>query len=57
MNNNSKNHSLLELDQKIKNLLFYKRNIHKNSTCSKILELMYPDIKINNRTTSILFRR
>jgi len=32
-----------ELDQKIKNLLFYKKNIHKNSTSSQILKLLYPD--------------
>ena len=31
------------LEKKIKNLLLYKRRIHKNSTSSKILDLLYPD--------------
>jgi len=44
--NNSKNQELLELDQKIKHILFYKKSVHRNSTCSKILDLMYPDIKL-----------
>jgi len=39
---NSKN-QIDELDHKIKNLLFYKKNIHKNSTSSQILKLLYPD--------------
>ena len=34
---------LSDLDHKIKNLLFYKKNIHKDSTASKILELLYPN--------------
>ncbi|WP_316506122.1 hypothetical protein [Nitrosopumilus sp.] len=37
---NSKN-QINELDQKIKKLLFYKKNIHKNSTTNKILKLLY----------------
>ena len=37
---------MLELDRKVKNLLFYKKNIHRNSTRSKILEMMYPDVKL-----------
>lgn len=43
---NSKNHELIKLDHKIKNLLFYKKNIHKNSTASQILKLLYPDKKL-----------
>jgi len=38
-----------ELDHKIKNLLFYKRKIHKNSTSSQILKLLYPDKKLTVR--------
>ena len=40
----SKNHNnLSELDKKIKRILLYRKKIHRNSTCSKILEIMYPD--------------
>ena len=39
----SKNHNLSELDRKIKRILLYMKKIHRNSTCSKILEIMYPD--------------
>ena len=39
----SKNHNLSELDRKIKHILLYKKKIHRNSTCSKILEMMYPN--------------
>ena len=40
----SKNHNnLSELDKKIKRILLYRKKIHRNSTCSKILEMMYPD--------------
>ena len=31
------------LEKRIENILFYKRRIHKNSTSSKILNLLYPD--------------
>ena len=50
---NLKNSELIKLDQKIKNLLFYKKNIHKNSTSSKILKLLYPDKQLTiNQITS-----
>jgi len=43
--NMSKNDNLSELDRKIKYILFYKKKIHRNSTCSKIMEMLYPDIR------------
>lgn len=39
----SKNHDLSELDRKIKRILLYKKKIHRDSTCSRILEMMHPD--------------
>jgi hypothetical protein len=45
--NNKK--SLLDLDRKVKNLLLYKKNIHRNSTRSKILDMMHPNIKLTIR--------
>ena len=39
----SRNSELIKLDHMIKNLLFYKKSIHKNSTSSQILKLLYPD--------------
>ena len=41
-----RNHNLSELDRKIKRILLYKKKIHRNSTCSKILEMMYPDMPV-----------
>ena len=41
--NISKNHNLSELDRKIKRILLYKKKIHRNSTCSKVMEMLYPD--------------
>ena len=38
--------SLLNLDRKIKSLLFYRKNVHRNSTQSKILDMMYSDINL-----------
>lgn len=38
--------SLLDLDRKVKDLLFYKKNVHRNSTRSKILDIIYPDTKL-----------
>jgi len=43
--NNKQNHSLSELDRKVKRILFYKKKIHRNSTCSKVMEMMYPDMQ------------
>ena len=43
---NSKNYELIKLDHKIKNILFYKKSIHKNSTSSQILKLLYPIKKL-----------
>ena len=34
-----------ELDRKVKRILFYKKKIHRNSTCSKIMEILYSDIR------------
>ena len=48
-NYNCKNQELMQLDQKVKNLLLYKKKIHRNSTCSKIMETMYPDIRLTIR--------
>lgn len=48
-NNNAKN--LQDLDRKVKDLLFYKKNVHRNSTRSKILDMLYPDIKLTIRQT------
>ena len=39
-----RNHNLLELDRKIKRILLYKKKIHRNSTCSKVMETLYPDM-------------
>ncbi len=33
----------LSVEKKIQNLFFYRKRIHKNSTSSKILQLLYPD--------------
>ncbi len=41
--------TLLSLDRKVKDLIFYRKNIHRNSTRSKILEMMYPDIRLTTR--------
>ena len=41
----SKNHNLSELDRKVKRILLYKKKIHRNSTCSKIIEMLYPDMQ------------
>ena len=41
--NNTQNSHLSELDIKIKHFLLYKKKIHRNSTCSKIMNMMYPD--------------
>ena len=52
MNNNNyncKKQELVRLDQKVKTLLLYKKKIHRNSTCSKIMKMMYPDIKLTIR--------
>jgi len=47
------NSKLIQLDQRVKDLLFYKKNTHKNSTCSKILKMLYPDKKLTiNQITS-----
>jgi len=43
--NISKNDNLSELDREIKHILFYKKKIHRNSTCSKIMKMLYPDIR------------
>jgi len=43
--NVSKNHNLSELDRKVKCILLYKKKIHRNSTCSKIIEMLYPDMQ------------
>lgn len=43
--NSTPNHNYLsELDQKIKHILLYRKKIHKNSTCSNILSMLYPDV-------------
>ena len=47
--NSTQNHNLSELDIKVKHILLYKKKIHRNSTCSKIMEMMYPDIKLTIR--------
>ena len=39
--NISKNNILSELDRKVKHLLLYKKKIHRDSTCSKILDMLY----------------
>jgi len=42
---NTPNHNYLsELDQKIKHILFYRKKIHRNSTCSNIMNMLYPDM-------------
>ena len=38
---NTEEDKRIMLDQRIKNLLFYKKRIQKNSTSSKILEMLY----------------
>ena len=43
--NKTQNHSLSELDRKVKRILFYKKKIHRNSTCSKVMEMLYPDMQ------------
>jgi len=43
--NNTQNHKLLELDRKIKRILLYGKKIHRNSTCSNIMRMMYPDMR------------
>jgi len=43
--NNTQNHNLSELDRKVKRILFYKKKIHRNSTCSKVMEMLYPDMR------------
>jgi len=34
-----------ELERKVKHILFYKKKIHRNSTCSKIMKMLYPDMR------------
>ncbi len=36
--------TLSELDRKIKGFLLYKKKIHRNSTCSNIMDMLYPDV-------------
>jgi len=43
--NGPENHNLSELDRKVKRILLYKKKIHRNSTCSKIMDMLYPDIQ------------
>jgi len=43
--NSTQNYDLLELDRKVKRILLYKKKIHRNSTCSNIMEVLYPDIR------------
>ena len=43
--NNMQNHNLAKLDSKIKHNIFYRKKIHRNSTCSNIMEILYPDIR------------
>jgi len=50
----SKKDNLLELDRKIKRILFYKKKIHRNSTCSNIMEMMYSDMRFT--VSQIAFR-
>jgi len=52
--NISKNDNLSKLDRKIKRILFYKKKIHRNSTCSNIMERMYPDMQFT--VSQIAFR-
>jgi hypothetical protein len=33
-----------ELDIKVKRILLYKKKIHRNSTCSNIMKMLYPDV-------------
>ena len=37
--------NLSELDRKIKRILFYGKKIHRNSTCSNIMKMMYPNAR------------
>jgi len=39
-------------DQRIKNFLLYKKKIHKDSTCCKILGVLYPDMELSIRQIS-----
>jgi len=52
--NISKKDNLSELDRKIKRILLYKKKIHRNSTCSNIMEMMYPDMRFT--VSQIAFR-
>ena len=45
--NDTQNRTLSELDRKIKHILFYKKKIHRNSTCSNIMNMLYPDAWLN----------
>ncbi len=54
MNIISKKDNLSELDRKIKRILFYKKKIHRNSTCSNIMEMMHPDMRFT--ASQIAFR-
>jgi len=36
-------------NQRIKDFLLYKKKIHKDSTCCKILGVLYPDVKLSIR--------
>ena len=45
MNDAPNHHNLSELDRKIKRILFYGKKIHRNSTCSNIMEMMYPNVR------------
>ncbi len=42
-NKNNNNGSCYSTERTIENLLFYRKRIHKNSTSSNILQLLYPD--------------
>ena len=49
-----KKDNLSELDRKIKRILLYRKKIHRNSTCSNIMEMMYPDMRFT--VSQIAFR-
>ena len=44
--NNTQNHTLSELDRRVKRILLYKKKIHRNSTCSNIMDVLYPDVRL-----------
>ncbi|WP_316505562.1 hypothetical protein [Nitrosopumilus sp.] len=49
MKKNSQNQQQASVDKRIKDILLYKKKIHKNSTCCTILQMMYPDAKLTAR--------